>query len=685
MLSSSSASSSSSSSSSSLPPSLSSVWIQRHLEPQAESLLEQSARGVAKSWMKLDCVVSELEAMGQAPASLPFKMAVAVYLRGRHLASFLEHLPQGLFGLMVDASPNATFFRLLSTCIGVSNGVFEDDGVRKRVRAAVKSFGSDCLAKQVTYHALHWHGLTSTFNGDMTSFPEGAMKYYRQLARRGIECNKLDVPYPLPRELVMRGPNVERDRRKQFVLDSCAYMSEFCRDRNPNVEAVARDRRGLERCDDWMGGFGGSHEDSSLEQFVLVLCCIAASSQAGRPHAVIFLSFLLLLGPCYFFVEKVSERVWRRKFRTDVYNQLAVALASFFVSPDVVFCCLDLAQINPHSTEWECALARQRVFACYGLYAEERASFEKWRQRVPAVSWIYDEMVMSHVGSQFHHLQESMLEVLVYRQMHRRCPPANACFRASDPFKADIEERMMRLLCVIHSTASGLNISEHLRANLCVSLAVFKCIRVSFQWMYSVVTTDAAPLGAASGLTHLRLASRVLSSQVRNCLSRHLVPFLFPIPEGNLSWPDFVRNQLLEDNRDSLFTWWRNSRAWADRCYSLQFFLLHLTSAEMATWPTCESYLSLCDKIIELYEASSSKRHHRLPVLRLLRARLHRAGSSKGVCPLGLTKGHVAREGLLLVDPSAERLLAHFMAREPVLAPLILDFGRAATRFHSTF
>ena len=92
MLSSSSASSSSSSSLSSLPPSLSSVWIQRHLEPQAESLLEQSARGVAEMWMKLDCVVSELEAMGEAPAGLPFKMAVAVYLRGRHLALSLIHI-----------------------------------------------------------------------------------------------------------------------------------------------------------------------------------------------------------------------------------------------------------------------------------------------------------------------------------------------------------------------------------------------------------------------------------------------------------------------------------------------------------------------------------------------------------------------------------------------------------------
>jgi hypothetical protein len=95
--------------------------------------------------------------------------------------------------------------------------------------------------------------------------------------------------------------------------------------------------------------------------------------------------------------------------------------------------------------------------------------------------------------------------------------------------------------------------------------------------------------------------------------------------------------------------------------------------------------LSLCDKMIGLYETSSSKRHHRLPVLHLLCATLtpsNRVRSSP--CPLGLTKGFVAQEGLLLVGPE-ERLLGHFMAREPVLAPLILDFGRAATRFHSTF
>jgi hypothetical protein len=89
-----------------------------------------------------------------------------------------------------------------------------------------------------------------------------------------------------------------------------------------------------------------------------------------------------------------------------------------------------------------------------------------------------------------------------------------------------------------------------------------------------------------------------------------------------------------------------------------------------------------------LYEASSSNRHYRLPVLRLLRAALKPFSRLKrSPCPLGMTKGHHvrARVGLLLVDPSAERLLAHFLAREPVLAPLILDFGRAATRFHSTF
>ncbi len=95
--------------------------------------------------------------------------------------------------------------------------------------------------------------------------------------------------------------------------------------------------------------------------------------------------------------------------------------------------------------------------------------------------------------------------------------------------------------------------------------------------------------------------------------------------------------------------------------------------------------MSMCDKTIGLYEASSTNRHYRLPVLRLLRTALKPFSRLKSLpCPLGLTKGHVASEGLLLVSPE-KRLLNHFMAREPILALLILDFGRAATRFHSTF
>jgi hypothetical protein len=62
-------------------------------------------------------------------------------------------------------------------------------------------------------------------------------------------------------------------------------------------------------------------------------------------------------------------------------------------------------------------------------------------------------------------------------------------------------------------------------------------------------------VGKPSCFTHLRLASRCLSLQARSVVSCHLDPFLFPVLEGNVSWPDFVRNQLLEDNRDSLFTW----------------------------------------------------------------------------------------------------------------------------------
>ncbi len=211
-------------------------------------------------------------------------------------------------------------------------------------------------------------------------------------------------------------------------------MAEFCRDRNPNAGAVARDRQGLERCDDWFG----TGKDTPREELILGLCCMAASAQACRLHAVTFLCFWLLQGS-HFSAKNLGEKTWRRKFRSDIYNHLAMALATFFVSPDVVFSCLDLAEQNVHFTLWECALACQRVFASFGLYAQERASFEKWHRWVPAVSWIYEEMVMAHVGSQFHHLQESMFEILVYKKIHQPCPPNSACSKTGDAYKADID------------------------------------------------------------------------------------------------------------------------------------------------------------------------------------------------------------------------------------------------------
>jgi hypothetical protein len=164
------------------------------------------------------------------------------------------------------------------------------------------------------------------------------MNYYQQLARRCIECNKFDVPYRLSRELVMRGKDVEKDPLRQFVLDSCAFMSEFCQDRNPDAGAMERDCLGMECCEDWFGSGGG--KDTSQEQFVLALCSMAASAQAPRPHVVTFLCFWLLLGPYW----NLTEKIWWRKFCSNIYNHLAISLATFFVSPSVIFNCLEFAK-----------------------------------------------------------------------------------------------------------------------------------------------------------------------------------------------------------------------------------------------------------------------------------------------------------------------------------------------------
>ena len=190
-------------------------------------MLEQSARGVAEMWMKHDCVASELEALGNSPVGTPFKMAVAVHLEGRHLASFIEHNPKGLFGLMMDTT-SEYFFCLLAACIGSTSCIFEDALVKRRIQDCLKSFEQDCRVGKITHHLLHWHGLTAILNCDMNSIPEGALTYYRQLASQAFESNKFDLPYLLHRDLVMRGKEVDRERKSQFALDSCAYKSEFC-------------------------------------------------------------------------------------------------------------------------------------------------------------------------------------------------------------------------------------------------------------------------------------------------------------------------------------------------------------------------------------------------------------------------------------------------------------------------
>ena len=359
-------------------------------------------------------------------------------------------------------------------------------------------------------------------------------------------------------------------------------------------------------------------------------------------------------------------------------NNLAIGLATFSICQDVIMSFLCLAEQNVLSNQWECTLARQKVFALYALYTEEQASFEQWHKRVPVVTWIYDDMVLNHVGSHFHHIQESMFEIFVHRKLLKMCSPTSACLSASESCKADIEEKLICLLCVIHSVAAEVKISEHLCTNLCIALAVYKCLRVTFQWMWSVAV---GAVSTPSGINSLRIASRCLSTQARKIVSCHLDPFLFPVPDVTTNWQDFVQVRLLEDGRESLFTWWQNSRFWADRCYSLLFFYLH----HMVTYEKGD--LNLCDKTIELYEECSPNRHHCIPVLRLLCKYLRPLPAPDHVWTpyaLGMTKGRVV-EDCPLFGRQEEGLLRHLLTREPVLGPRIMDFGRAATRFHSTF
>jgi len=556
------------------------------------------------------------------------RLLVAGYLRGRHLARFVERQPGGLLGLMqVDVGhgdlgvPSHAFFHLLhavmaqaslyvgaashfeGTGCGCGCGSFNAHEATCRffqreltlfVRAVSGSDGT-------LHHALHWYGLTRVFNFDAPlAFP--AAQYYRLvLDRNRATPFEFRLPYPLDAALIF--PGASRGRWQQRF--------EPRRDVNlraNNSLAILKDRAGLVRADgdESFRALGGE------QQLFSALSVLVKCAEAGRHHVAVFMGVWMMQhlwgvlqqpakSPNYFF----------RKFKVDVCTRLAVALSAFYFRFDLPLSCLAMAEgttepvyadasPNPLANWWQMTSVRHAVLAAYKLHLEAAHLFSRNVGRLSPASLYYDDLVLTHVSSQLDHALDILLEMYTSGAMHKRCPAIQFCWDPKGEARTRLLSVLGRLKRTLHGRLAEAHVSQRVQVNARAVLNLFPLLEESAHRLAKMTAMERGTFkqerarGRAFVEAHCALGNSddededILAPGDDGVqLSLPLrVTFCQVVPLSGASTTDdrenyvrFVRRVLTNPSGPVATllanTWWQKSRALADRMFAvLTFFAL---------------------------------------------------------------------------------------------------------------
>jgi hypothetical protein len=521
------------------------------------------------------------------------------------------------------------------------------------------------------------------------------------------------------------------------------------------------------------------------QQLFTALSVLVKSADAGRHHVAVFMAFWTLQhlwgllrqpakSPNYFF----------RKFRVDVYARLAVSMSAFYFRFDLPLSCLAMAEgtadivragasPNPLANWWQMTAARHAVMAAYKLHEEAAFLFARNVGRISTCSLYYDDLVLTHISSQLEYAVDMLLEMYTTMAMHKRCAVVQVCW---DP-KRTTRQRLLTLLDRLRRTLHGRlaepNASQRLQVNARAVLNFLPLIESSPQRLFKTSTQPASPK-VEHMWSRVFVDSHCAMGNSDNDDEDILAPgdnpallflslrttFCQVVPLSGASttldrqnYVDFAQ-RFLDNPSGPVFlllgqTWWKESRAVADRVFTfLTFFALWqgptLVDNFWPTWPNnlipSQNQLDaaaagmdmeernrqnvnvalsrLAREALRLYQETSSGRHPRRFLLDKLVHNLHASNFSTNVGGGGgggsqnvdgvLMDAHSSNTANGMVYNHAKdfcyrqsrdrpvqsaanemerhgQFLRHAHSRDGILLEEVLDFGRDFVRYHYTF
>jgi len=582
----------------------------------SHSLLEQSARALAEAWMRdHDLVPDFVDNTLQSEMGIIFKAQIAIYLTGMFLVQWIRS-QNGLKSLADKVWPDQ-FQKLLTAIFQQIDSTSERHSIKSTLRFLLEEYKKLVGQSQDLQHTLHRLGLTKFFCQNTVHLNETLKLFYywhledRSPNFRGV----LPMVYPMPfvlqscyrktknfRTAFYANSNSIQEKKREWLLTVTAQEAQE-EDEGKTISSQTFQKQNAvyqAYCEKY----------NSAERFMSCIS-VMVRSQVNQSYPVVLVTALFSLVHPFYSGKHELDYPSLRLFRVDIFWFLSRALCSFYAQLDLPLVCFFMAQQSMGSVpclseRLRCALCFQTIAIHYGHWQAAADTFEEWHNKVPAASWLFEELVYQHIVGLFWQIENLLVEIYINSILHQQCDAScRQQFVKSQLLElSTLREKVIQAVSCCYSKFSA---TKEFRKN--ILNAVFVCEIYELTFLKIEYNCQESELKRA-----LRIIWELMQKNTEFTTSRHLMPFLKIIPfdvESEFFWEQLIHAHMdTQKNTLQTFSFLDCPKNYADRLFSLVVSMLYHNHSG--------SFTHVIHATLEAYQKSTAGRHYRIPLLQKL-------------------------------------------------------------------
>ena len=585
------------------------------------TLADQSAQALAQAWSRDNSLMPDLFRKDYSSMDLIFKVQVALFLQGVHLARWIQS-HGGLTWLAFYVWPHL-FERLLTRVYHEINKAHDGSGAIKQLNDVVTKYVKDYGKRDLLKHVVHRLGMTMVFLHEHlkeTEEPMHCFYWHQQDRLLYFDGDKIALFFPLPFALqgcttstvekrltcYRNSPHLDGNKKKW----SQAVTAHACVEENKGkaISTLTLEAQTMLQKKQ-------TRNYTPWENHIVCLSLMVRSKTNGCPQVTLMTALLSLLDPFYSTKHPISQEhvqhcIFLRQYRIDIFWFMSCALATFYAKLDLVLACLKMARnsmgpLPGLSDRMRYALMFQNMAVEYGHWRPAQLVFFNWFNQVPCISWLYEELVLVHIKGVFWQMENLLVEIYITQVFHKKC--GKSCWDEQIKMPLlKLRNLKKGVSSIAYSCLAQRTIQSLFHYNLKSALRIGKYFSFALDKLEYTVTSSFGE--------ELKLLGLELQRDLDMWTSRHLVFFMNVLPyyvDSQSSWENLM-SMSLTIGKQTLqgFSLAEMPRQYADQLFSLVVSML----AHNKVAP----FTHVIKATIEAYEKCTAYRHYRLPLLKKL-------------------------------------------------------------------